>query len=126
VPHDQKGVSQGVEVCNLDATTDPVCNACLQAKMTLTPFQVGHVWASKQLEHIHSNLCGEFEHPTLGGNCYFATLINDMTGMMWVCPLKWKANFIDWFIKMDAMFNNQHGKHIGILCTDNGGEYVNQ
>ncbi len=70
--------------------------------------------------------CGEFEHPTLGGNCYFVMLIDDMSGMIWVCPLKHKADFVDWFFKMDAIFLNQYKRHVGTLWMDNGGEYVNQ
>ena len=75
---------------------------------------------------MHSDLCGEFEHTSLGGNHYFATLIDDMSGMIWISPLKLKADFVTWFIKMDAMFLNQYGTHVGTLQTDNGGEYINQ
>jgi len=53
-------------------------------------------------------------------------LIDDMSGMIWVCPLKHKANFVDWFFKMDAIFLNQYKRHVSTLWTDNGGEYVNQ
>ena len=27
---------------------------------------------------------------------------------------------------MDAIFFNQYGTHVSTLCTDNGGEYINQ
>ena len=46
--------------------------------------------------------------------------------MTWVCPLKHKADFVNQLFKMDAVFLNQYGRHVGTLCTDNGGEYVNQ
>ena len=49
-----------------------------------------------------------------------------MSGMIWVQPLKHKSNFVDWFIKMDASFANQYGRHIGILQANNGGEYTSQ
>ena len=121
-----KGLVGGVAVWEIELLPDPVCDTCIRAKMTSLPFHLGHKQATKRLEHVHSDLCGEFEHPSLGGNQYFATLIDDTSGMTWVCPLKHKADFVDWFFKMDAIFLNQYGRHVGTLCTDNGGEYVNQ
>src|SRR5260370_21677256 len=49
-----------------------------------------------------------------------------MSGMIWVQPLKLKADFVNWFMKMDAIVFNQYGTHVGTLCTDNRGEYINQ
>src|SRR5260370_41956107 len=49
-----------------------------------------------------------------------------MYGMIWLHPLKHKVDFVDWFVKMDPIFINQYGRHIGPLHTDNGGKYVNQ
>ena len=121
----RKGLVKGINVQDVGSNTSLVCNACIKAKMTSAPFNTGHKCAVRRLQCVHSDLCGEFEHPTLGGNCYFATLIDDMSGMIWVRPLKLKADFVDWFIKMDAIFLNQYGTHIGTLCTDNRGEYVN-
>ena len=94
--------------------------------MTASPFNIGHKCATKQLEHVHSDLCRELEHLSLGGNRFFATLIDDMSGMIWIHPLKHKGDFVDWFIKMDSTFANQYGRHIGILWANNGGEYTNQ
>ena len=94
--------------------------------MTLLPFQIGHLHACKRLDQLHSDLCGEFECPMIAGNRYFATLIDDMSGMLWVYPLKHKSDFVDWFIDMDKIFLNQYGWHAGTLHTDNGREYVNQ
>ena len=62
----------------------------------------------------------------IAGNWYFATLIDDMSGMIWLRPLKHKGDFMDWFIDLDRRFLNQYGRHTGTLRTDNGGEYVNQ
>src|SRR5260370_27961768 len=122
----QKGLIKGVSVQDIEGVPEHVCDACTRAKMTSLPFGIGHKHATKRLNCVHSNICGEFKHPSLGGNQYFATLINDMSGMIWVWPLKHKANFLDWFIKMDSIFSNHYGRHIGTLCTDNGGEYTSQ
>ena len=111
----RKGLVEGVVIQDVELLPDPVCDTCIRAKMTSFPFKTGHKHVTNRLECVHSDLCGELEHPSLGGNRYFATLINDMSGMMWVCPLKHKADFVKWFFKMDAIFLNQYGRHIGTL-----------
>ena len=111
----QKGLVKGVTVRDIERSTDHVCDACIRAKMTSSPFNIGHKRATKRLERIHSDLCGELEYPSLGGNRYFATLIDDMSGMIWVRPLKHKGDFVDWFIKMDSTFANQYRRHVGML-----------
>src|SRR5260370_2133320 len=110
-----KGLVKGVNVQDIKKLPNHVCNACIRAKMTSIPFQIGHRWATKQLECIYSDICGEFKHPSMGRNHYFTTLIDDMSGMVWLCPLKHKADFVDWFVKMDAIFINQYGRHISTL-----------
>ncbi len=96
------------------------------AKMTSAPFVSHPSHAIKHLERVHSDICGDFNSVTIGGNCYLATLIDNMLGMLWVHPLKQKSDFLSWFTQMDSMFANQYGRHVGALRTDNGGEYVNQ
>ena len=122
----KKGPITGIMVHDLESTEGFVCDACIQAKMTSLPLQIGHQRARKHLDRLHSDICGEFEHPMIVGNQYFATLINDMSGMIWLHPLKHKGDFVDWFINLDRKFLNQYGWHTGTLRTDNGGEYVNQ
>ena len=95
-------------VYDLEESREMFCDACLQAKMTSPPFQSGHCHASRCLDRIHSDLCGEFEHLTLGRNLYFATLIDDMSGRIWVKLMKHKSDFITWFIEMDTLFMNQY------------------
>ena len=98
----QKGLVRGTAVQDIEGDTSHICEACIKAKMTSLPFSLGHKHATRCLEQVHSDLCREFEHPSLGGNRYFATLIDNMSGMMWIQPLKFKADFVDWFIKMDT------------------------
>ena len=45
---------------NLESGSDPTCEACLQGKMTRSPF-VGQMERAKDvLEIIHSDVCGPF------------------------------------------------------------------
>src|SRR5260370_3245899 len=93
-----KGLVKGTTVWDIE-DTNHICEACIKAKMTSLPFSLGHKHATRCLEQVHSDLCREFKHPSLGGNCYFATLIDDMSGMIWISPLKLKADFMTWFKK---------------------------
>ena len=63
----------------MDDTRDFNCTTCIQAKMTHGPFQAGHEVATKWLGHLHSNVCGPMEVPSLGKNHYFCTLVDDKT-----------------------------------------------
>ena len=103
------GLVKGMVVQDLEESRDFVCDACLRAKMTSSPFQSGHHHAPRCLDCVHSDLSGEFKHPMLGGNLYFATLINDMSGRMWVEPMRCKSDFVSWFIELDTLFLNQYG-----------------
>ncbi len=122
----KKGLVKGVVVHDPNGSPASVCDACMHAKMTSAPFTSHPSCAIKHLKRVHSDICGDFDSPTIGGNHYLATLIDDMSGMLWVCPLRQKSDFLNWFIQMDSMFTNQFGRHVGALHTDNGGKYVNQ
>ena len=63
-------------------------------------------------------MCGLMEVQLLGKKHYFCILVNDRSQFLWFQPCTW-------FIKLDMMFANHYGTHIKILCTDQGGEYVN-
>ena len=61
---------------NLESATNPTCEACLQGKMTRSPF-IGQMARAKDvLEIIHSDVCGPFREMARGGFYYFVTLID--------------------------------------------------
>src|SRR5260370_36859235 len=70
-----KGLVKGIAVQGIEGVTNHVCKACIKAKMTSLPFSLGHKHATRWFEQLHSDLCGEFKHPSLGGDWYLATLI---------------------------------------------------
>ena len=52
---------------NLETTSNSTCEACLQGKMTRSPF-VGQMERAKDvLEIIHSDVCGPFSEIARGG-----------------------------------------------------------
>ncbi|MCO5611032.1 hypothetical protein L7F22_065281 [Adiantum nelumboides] len=63
---------------------------------------------------------------SLGEKRYFVSFINDATRKVWVYPLRAKSDVLDTFKKFLAFVENQTGKKLRSLCSDNGGEYVSK
>ena len=58
---------------DLESTSDLTCEACLQGKMTRSPFVGQMRRANEVLEIIHSDVCGPFKEMARGGFYYFIT-----------------------------------------------------
>ena len=64
---------------NLESTSDQTFNACLQGKMTRSPFIGQMTGANDMLEIIYSDVCGPFSKMARGGFYYFITFIDDLS-----------------------------------------------
>lgn len=101
------------------------CDICLKGKQCRLPFQHIGTRASEPLELVHSDLCGPMEVESLAGSRYFFTLIDDFTHKVFIYCLKRKDQVYETFVNFKNFVENQSGKKIKILRTDNGGEYCN-
>src|SRR5258708_30806245 len=108
-----------------DDLKDFDCITCICGKMTQGPFQEGHVAAHNHLSHLHSDICGPMDVPSLGKQHYFCVLVNNKTGYLWFHTCFAKSDFTPWFIKMDSLFMNHYQSHVKILRSDQGREYIN-
>ena len=79
-----------------------------------------------QLALVHSDLCGPMPNLSLGGASYFMTFIDDYSRKVWVYFLKHKDEALGVFKKFLSFVENQCGKKLKCLRTDNGGEYVSK
>lgn len=75
------------------------------------------------LEIIHSDLCGLMKTPSLWGNIYFLTFIDDFSRKTWVYFLKYKSKAFGKFNEFKTWVEKQSGLSIKILRSDRGGEY---
>ena len=121
----QKRLVDGLPDISDDAK-DFDCTACIEGKMTCSPFQAGHEIATEQLGQLHSYICGPMDIPSLGKNWYFCILVNDKTCYLWFLPCTRKSDFTEWFICLNNLFTNHYHSHMKILQTDQGGEYINE
>ena len=109
---------------NLESASNSTCEACLQGKMTRSPF-VGQMARAKDLlEIIHSDVCGPFGEMARGGFVYFITFIDDLSRYGHLFLMKHKSEFFEKFKEFKAQVENQTGKSIKTLRLDRGGEYL--
>jgi transposase InsO family protein len=100
------------------------CEHCLFGKQHRVSFATSSQKKSTILERVYSDVCGPIEVPTLGGNRYFVTFIDDASRKVWVYLLKTKDQVFDIFQQFHAMVERETGKQLKCLRTDNGGEYT--
>ena len=63
---------------------------------------------------------------SFGGHKYFVMFIDDYSRWCTVYFLKKKSEVFDKFREYEAIITNQCGQNIGVLRTDNGGEYLSR
>jgi len=76
------------------------------------------------LDYIHSNLWGPSKVPSLGGKLYMLTFVDDFSCKVWVYFLRQKNETFFMFKKFKALVDNQTGRNIKKLRSDNGLEFV--
>ncbi|MCI13909.1 copia-type polyprotein, partial [Trifolium medium] len=104
---------------------EKVCQVCMIGKQSRKSFKSElPSRASNLLEVIHSDVCGPFEVPSLGGNKYFISFVDEFSRMMWIYLIKVKSESFDVFRKFKKKVEKYSEKSIKILRTDGGGEYT--
>ena len=94
----------------LDVTALPVCESCLEGKMTLRPFKVIGYRAKEVLDLIHTDLCGPMSTSARGGYEYFITFIDDYSWYGYICLMRHKSEAFDKFKEFKAEVENHRGK----------------
>lgn len=119
----KRGLFRGMNLPEI--SNDMPCEICLKGKMTALPTIKKSERKSDLLEIIHTDVCGPMRCESLGKLKYFVTFIDDATRWCEVRFLKSKDEVFEAFKEVKALFENQKGKKIKFLQSDNGTEYVN-
>ena len=106
--------------------TLPVCESCLEGKMTKRPFTGKDIRASQPLELIHSDVYGPMNVNDRGGYEYFVTFIDDYSRYGYVYLMHHKSDTFEKFKEYRAEVENQLGKTIKTLRSDRGGQYLDR
>ena len=102
------------------------CRGCALGKYTKTSFLSSDSRSEGVLQLIHSDLCGPMSSASLTGFEYYITFIDDFSRKTRIYFLRSKKSeeVLLWFQEFKALVENQTGKKIKVLRSDNGGEYT--
>jgi hypothetical protein len=72
---------------------------------------------------VHTDVWGPTQVSSLGVSCYYVTFIDDATRKTWVYCIQQTYDVFDTFKKWKSLVENETGKRLKFLRSDNGGEY---
>jgi hypothetical protein len=81
---------------------------------------------SEMLDLVHTNVWGPAQISSLGGSHYYVTFIVVAARKTWVYCIRQKYDVFDTFKKWKALVENEVGKRLKCLRSDNEGEYFNK
>ena len=112
-----RGLLKSLKSCKLS-----FCENCVLGKRKQVKFgTIKHI-SKGILEYVHSDIWGPASINSLGGACYFLTLIDDYSRKVWIYFLKQKDEVFTKFKQWEAMAKKQIGQSVKRLRTDNGKE----
>lgn len=104
---------------------DGLCEPCVLGKQHRSPFKPSSSAATRPLGLVHMDLCGPLPVPSLGGNNYFVTLLDDYSKLSAVQPLARKSDTAAAVKGKLQLLQNQSGYKVQRLRCDNGSEFIN-
>ena len=115
-----QGLLKGAKTCKLD-----FCGQCVLGKQKRVKFGTAIPNTEGILDYIHTDVWGPTKTASLGGKHYFVTFVDDFSRRVWVYTLKSKDEVFETFLVWKKMVENQTGRKIKVLRSDNGTEYRN-
>jgi transposase InsO family protein len=100
-----------------------VCKGCALGKFTEASFPSSDTRSAGILDLVHMDVCGPMARKSLSGCEYYLTFIDDYLRKIWIYLLKAKSEVFTRFQEFRALVENESGKRIKVLRSDNGGEY---
>jgi hypothetical protein len=100
-----------------------VCIGCALGNFTKASFPRSDTRSVEILDLVQTNMCGPMNQRFLSGCEYYLTFIDDYLRNTWIYLLKAKSEIFTWFQEFRSLMENQSGKRIKFLRSDNGGEY---
>ena len=103
------------------------CESCIEGKMQRKPFEpLKEVHSTRKLQCVHSDVCGPMPTESLEGKKCLVSFIDDYSRYCRVYLKRQKFEVFSKFKEFEALVTNDTGLTIGMLRTDNGGEYVSK
>ncbi|KAA0067405.1 gag/pol protein [Cucumis melo var. makuwa] len=108
----------------LEDNSLPPCDSCLEEKTTKRSFTGKGLRAKTSLELVHSDLCRPIDVKARGGYEYFISFIDDYSRYGHVYLIQNKFDSFEKLKEHKAEVENESGKIIKTLRSDQGGEYL--
>lgn len=75
-----------------------VCDKCLISKQPRSSFSIYTPLRAKDLLNVvYSDVCGPIEVPTVGGNRYFVSFVDEFSRKIWLYLIKVKSDTFSMF-----------------------------
>ena len=106
---------------------DHICEACQKGKQVKNSFKLKNVVSSlKLLELLQMDLFGPSRTMSLGGNYYALVIVDDFSRFTWTLFLESKSDAFSAFKKLTRRLQNTKNNNIGLIRSDNGGQFQNE
>ncbi|GJZ49158.1 retrotransposon protein, putative, ty1-copia subclass [Tanacetum coccineum] len=102
------------------------CENCVLGKSHRVSFGVGRHTTQGVIDYVHSDLWGPSQVESLGGKRYFLSIVDDYSRRVWVYILRFKHEAFGKFKEWKQLVENQTGRTVKKLRTDNGLEFCNR
>nr|GEU41502.1 retrovirus-related Pol polyprotein from transposon TNT 1-94 [Tanacetum cinerariifolium] len=89
-------------------------------------FGVGRHTTQGVIDYVRSDLWGPSQVESLGGKRFFLSIVDDYSRRVWVYLLRFKHNAFEKFKEWKQLVENQTGRTVKKLRTDNGLEFCNR
>jgi len=99
------------------------CDVCHMSQQKKLPFSNIEYCANKYFDIIHVDIWGPSRTPSLHGNRYFLTIIDDSSRFTWVDLMRNKSKTRTHLIHFVNYVENQFETKIKIIRSDNGQEF---
>ena len=106
-------------------TPKPDCEACIQAKQTIAPFNGKSNRNTKPGDLTHIDLWGKYQIQSIHGNQYYILFVDDATCYVTVFFLKRKEE-AGQHVKNYLTNLKTHNKNLNAIHVDCGSEFLNQ
>ena len=115
---------KGMTIYSIGTGKLDFCDHCIFGKQKRVSFPKAKHRTQGILDYIHYDLWGPSKVPSLGGKCYVLTFVDDFSRKVWVYFLRQKNETFSMFKKLKALLENQDGRKIKKIRTDNGLEFL--
>ena len=92
----------------------------------LKPFPSSEHRSKGVLDLMHSDVCGLMSVESVSGSRYFVLFIDDYSKKTWIYFLNTNDEVFGRFQEFRDLVENQNGRKIQVLRSDNGGEYTSK